>query len=283
MTSPRVTSPNSINESWRKQFRRLHGELTAAEQRAGEYFEGHAESAYQSITEVVVNSGIGYGTIIRFCQKLGCKGFQEFKLLLATDRFVHAQSDHHPGGDHESSAERRIKTDLMETLRLLEDSDLQKTAERLLKCRVVLVAGVASSAPLVLSLAWKFSRIGIDARPSMEGYVMAVNATLLGKSDVLFAVSSSGATKDILHAADVAASQGASVIALTNFSNSPLSQIAEISLFTTASRDPLKAEVPSLIAGEAIAEMLLERLLTIAPERRDHLLRSSKAVSDRKL
>ncbi|MEW4453587.1 MurR/RpiR family transcriptional regulator [Bremerella sp. JC817] len=278
------TSPNSNPDpSWRKKFRRMHGEMTAAEQRAGEYFESHAEAAYHSISEVVAHSGIGYGTIIRFCQKLGCKGFQEFKLMLATEGVANVRADQGSEDRPSSAVERRLTNELADTLRLLEDDHLQQAAENLLAGKVVLVVGVASSAPLVLSLVWKLSRIGIDARPSTEGYVMAVNATLLKKHDVLFAISSSGATKDILHAAEVAAAQGATVIALTNFSSSPLSQIADVSLFTTANRDPLKAEVPSIIAGEAVAEMLLERLLLLAPERREHLLQSSKAVSDRKL
>jgi len=283
MASQSVTTGESTDSSWRKNFRRLHGELTAAEQRAGEYFESHPEAAYRSISEVVAQSEIGYGTIIRFCQKLGCKGFQEFKLMLATDGIVNERSDREANQSPASEAARRLKTDLSETLRLLEEADLEQAARRLLGSRVVLIVGVASSAPLVLSLAWKLSRIGIDARPSTEGYVMAVNATLLTDDDVLFAVSSSGATKDILHAAEVAKSQGAGVVALTNFSSSPLSQLAETSLITTANRDPIKAEVPSIIAGEAVLEMLLEKLLNMAPQRREHLLQSSRAVSDRKL
>ncbi|MCC9608918.1 MurR/RpiR family transcriptional regulator [Blastopirellula sp. JC732] len=204
--------------------------------------------------------------------------------MLATDGAVNERSSEgESSGRHDSETARRLKSDLSETLRLLEDADLQKGANRLLNCRGALIVGVASSAPLVLSLAWKLSRIGIDARPSTEGYVMAVNATLLTDADVLVAISSSGATKDILHTTDVAKQQGATVIALTNFSSSPLSQIADISLFTTANRDPVKAEIPAIIAGEAVLEMLLEKLLTIAPDRRDHLLQSSRAVSDRKL
>ncbi|QDS90863.1 putative HTH-type transcriptional regulator YbbH [Rosistilla ulvae] len=283
MSTPAAQSSSYPDESWRKKFRRLHGELTNAEQRAGEYFEKHPESAYHSITEVVAISGIGYGTVIRFCQKLGCKGFQDFKLMLATDEAVNVRAERDPNDRQGSEVERRLKNDLSETLRLLDDHDLQLAAERLLACRVVQIVGVASSAPLVTGLAWKLVRIGIDARPSTEGYVMAVNATLLDESDVLIAISSSGATKDILHAASVAETQQATVIALTNFPNSPLSQIADISLITTANRDPIKAEIPSIIAGEAVAEMLLDRLLTLAPERLDHILQSSKAVSDRKL
>lgn len=283
MTIRTGTTSGTAEESWRKIFRRLHADLTAAEQRAGEYFENHPEAAYHSISEVVADSEIGYGTIIRFCQKLGCKGFQEFKLMLATDGAVNERTDAATGDHPGSEAERRLKNDLSETMRLLEDKDLSETAERLHKGRVVLIVGVASSAPLVLSLAWKLTRIGIDARPSIEGYVMAVNATLLTEADVLFAISSSGATKDILHASEVAHSHGATVIALTNFSRSPLSQMADVSLFTTANRDPVKAEVPSIIAGEAVLEMLLEKLLLLAPQRREHVLQSSRAVSDRKL
>ncbi|WP_165698848.1 MurR/RpiR family transcriptional regulator [Bremerella volcania] len=274
---------NVSASSWRKTFRRLHGELTAAEQRAGEYFESHPEAAYRSISEVVALSEIGYGTIIRFCQKLGCKGFQEFKILLATDGASNGRVEDSSADSTDSETARRLRSDLNETLRLLEESDLQQAASTLLASRVVLIVGVASSAPLVLSLVWKLSRIGIDARPSTEGYVMAVNATLLTESDTLFAISSSGATKDILHAAEVAKEQNASIIAMTNFSTSPLNSLADISLITTANRDPIKAEAPSLIAGESVLEMLLEKLLTIAPERQEHLIRSSRAVSDRKL
>jgi DNA-binding MurR/RpiR family transcriptional regulator len=280
--SPLLTT--SPNESWRKRFRRLHSDLTAAEQRTGEYFETHADSAYLSITEVVANSGIGYGTIVRFCQKLGYKGFQEFKLLLAADDAINAARSSSDSGLSEiDEVKTRLRRELNETLRLLDDSHVQEAAQLLSSSHTVLIVGVASSAPLVLSLAWKLSRIGIDARASTEGYVMATQATLLNDCDTLFAVSASGATKDILHTADVAASRNASIIALTNFSSSPLSQMSDICLFTTSSRDPLKAEIPSIIAGEAVAEILLDRLLTLAPERREHLLKSSKAVSDRKI
>jgi DNA-binding MurR/RpiR family transcriptional regulator len=274
----------AANESWRKRFRNLKDELTASEQRAGEYFEKNAQAVYLSISEVVADSGIGYGSIVRFCQKLGYKGFQEFKLLFAADSAVNAAGLAGDSGVREvNEVKLMLKRELNETMRFLDHSHVEEVAKLLLASRSVLVVGVASSAPLVLSLVWKLNRIGIDARASTEGYVMAIQATLLNGSDVLFAVSASGATKDILHTVDVAGSRGARIVALTNFGSSPLSQKAELTLFTTSSRDPLKAEIPSIIAGEAVAEILLDCLLTLAPERREHVIQSSKAVSDRKI
>ncbi|MBX2850691.1 MAG: MurR/RpiR family transcriptional regulator [Phycisphaeraceae bacterium] len=274
-------APSTSNRtSWQTIFRRLQPELTAAEKRAGAYFEAHPDAAHQSITEVVEESGIGYGTVIRFCQRMGCRGFQEFKIALARDGAANAASVEGLTGNDVSDG---LRSDLFETVRLLDRDALQQVAEEILSKRIIQVIGVASSAPLALSLAWKLKRIGLDARPVIEGYVMAVDAFLLGEEDLLIAISSSGATKDILHTAEVAASHGAGVVAVTNYSNSPLSQIADIALYTSANRDPLKAEVPSLIPGEAVFEMLLDRVLELAPERQDHLVASFKAVSNRKV
>lgn len=266
--------------SWLTVFRRLQGELTAAEQRCGAYFASRPEAVYQSITEVVEDSGLGYGTIVRFCQKLGYRGFQEFKLAMARDVAV---SSKQAGEASDIALADRMYSDLHETIRLLDYDSLELAAKRIAKSKRLLVVGVASSAPLAISLAWKLKRVGIDARAVTEGYVMSVDAFLLGPGDLLIAVSSSGATKDVLYAAEVAHSRGAPILAITNYSSSPLSQVSQIALYTSASRDPLKAEVPSMISGEAVAELLLNRLLALAPQRQEHLVESFRAVSNRKV
>lgn len=280
LNKPSLDISANSRHSWRTKFRSKQGELTAAEQRAGEYFEQHPESAYLSITEVVDISGIGYGTIIRFCQKLGCRGFQDFKIMLAMDQASQPEeSEHSPS----NGIAHQLQNELYETMRLLDHEELNRCAELILTRRSIVVAGVASSAPLVLSLAWKLKRIGFDATAVTEGYVMAVDAFRLTDDDMFIAFSSSGATKDVVHAAEVAASGGAKVIAITNFSSSPLSLLAHMALFTSASRDPVKAETPSIIAGEAVAELLIDRLLTLDPARREFLVASFKAISDRKM
>jgi len=275
-----TASQTSNATSWLTVFRRLQGELTGAEQRCGIYFEANPDAAYRSITEVVEDSGLGYGTIVRFCQKLGFKGFQEFKLAMARDV---ALSTKQAGEDSDIALADRMSSDLHETIRLLDYKALEQAAKQIAKSKRLLIVGVASSAPLAISLAWKLKRVGVDARASSEGYVMSVDAFLLQAGDLLVAVSSSGATKDVLHAAEVARNRGAKVLAITNFSSSPLSKMSQIALYTSANRDPLKAEVPSLIPGEAIAELLLNRLIALSPKRQDHLVESFNAVSNRKL
>jgi len=100
---------------------------------------------------------------------------------------------------------------------------------------------------------------------------------------VLVAISSSGATKDIVTAARLAREGGATVIAVTNFTKAPLIEPASIRLITSAVRDPLIAEVPSIVAGEAAFEILIDEIRRLNPEVDATVLETFNAIADRKL
>lgn len=68
--------------SFPMRFRLLNNKLSQTERKIGDYFLENCKAAYLSINEVVEDSGLGYGSIIRFCKKLECAGFQEFKSAL---------------------------------------------------------------------------------------------------------------------------------------------------------------------------------------------------------
>ncbi len=212
---------------WFVRFQRLLDEMTDGEKRVGSYFMEHPDAAQKSIGELIYVSGLGYGTVIRFCQKLGCRGFQEFKVLMARDAI--AASPARPAGGtgaHDAIVER-LNEDISRTAQNLDVREIQKAAEALCKASRVVCIGVASSAPLALSLDWKIKRFGIPSSFVSDGYVMAVEAALLGPGTVLVAVSSSGATKDIVTAARLAREGGATVIAVTNFTKAPLDRAGQ--------------------------------------------------------
>src|SRR6185503_7109707 len=96
---------------------------------------------------------------------------------------------------------QRIHDDVNRTSQNLDAKEIEKAATALLGAERVLCAGVASSAPLALSLDWKIKRFGIASTCISDGYVMAVEASLLRQGSVMVAVSSSGTTKDVVTAA----------------------------------------------------------------------------------
>jgi RpiR family transcriptional regulator, carbohydrate utilization regulator len=268
---------------WIVRFQRLLDEMTSSEKRVGAYFMEHPDAAQKSIGEIIDVSGLGYGTVIRFCQKLGCRGFQEFKVLMARDALAARPAEAPLGVGGYDAIWQRAKDDINRTAQSLDVEEVERAARRLVGASRVLCVGVASSAPLALSFDWKIKRCGIVSSCISDGYVMAVEASLLRADSVLVAVSSSGATKDVVTAARLARQGGATVIAVTNFTKAPLVEAANIRLITAAARDPLRAEVPSLVAGEVVFEILIEQIRRLKPEVDEAVLETFGAIADRKL
>ena len=261
----------------------MSNRLTDAERRAGDYFLNNPRAAYLSITEAVDDSSLGYGTIIRFCRKLGCAGFQEFKVLLARELGSSAFPAGKGKGDVVSEHARKTQSELLSTEKLIDRRTLLRVARALNEADRVLVAGVAGSAAPAVAFEYRLSRIGVHSSVECEGYTLGIRVASLGRGDAFFAVSFSGATKDILAAAEVAKSGGARVISLTNFLHAPLVALADLSLFSAADRDPFSCEVFSNISTDFVLDVLFSRLFGIREDAHTMVEKTFKAVSDRRI
>jgi len=155
--------------------------------------------------------------------------------------------------------------------------------ESIAEARHVLVTGLAGSSPLAIGFDYLLSRIGISSTVVPEGYTLAIRAALLQRGDVFFAISFSGATKDILAAAGIAKDRGATVISLTNFRNAPLVEQADYSLFTATDPDPVYSEISINIAGHMVLEIVFQRLYEMRPGSAEIVARTFKAISDRRI
>ena len=62
----------------------IYKSLTKAEQKVADFVIADTqETVYSSVTDLAEKSGVGETTVIRFCRKLGYRGYQEFKLAIA--------------------------------------------------------------------------------------------------------------------------------------------------------------------------------------------------------
>ena len=72
--------------------------------------------------------------------------------------------------------------------------------------------------------------------------MMAMSASLLDRDDVTVAFSHSGETDSVVDAVAIAKSAGASVVVVTNHTNSTLGGLADVALCSTAQGSPLTGE-----------------------------------------
>jgi DNA-binding MurR/RpiR family transcriptional regulator len=277
------SSPPAVSDcSFPARLQILANHLTDSEKKVGDYFLGNPKAAYLSITEVVEDSSLGYGTIIRFCRKLGCAGFQEFKVLLAQE-LGHTAESQARGGDAVARYAGKIGFDLANTEKLIDRNVLHRAAQAINAAPRILIAGIAGSAPLAVGLDYRLSRIGVCSSAGCEGYTLAIRAASLEPRDVFFAISFSGATKDILSAARVAKKNRATIISVTNFVHAPLVEMADMSLFSATDRDPMACEIFSNISLNFVLDVLFSELFEMRKGAKEMVAKTFKAISDRRI
>ncbi len=256
-------------------------ELTSTEAAFAEYVLTHDDLIFKSITVVAEESGVGYGTVIRFCRKLGFSGFQDFKIRMAVEAGAAAPEtqDAEPGW-----LERRgeqAKSLISTAVHALDEERLRAAADLIARARLVVAVGVAGSFPVVKEFAYRLDRLGILAAAEQDTHLQMIKSSLLSPADVVFAVSDSGSTKEILDCATLARARGARVVALTNHPKSPLAEAADIVLNAAVREGALEAEIGTKLPFYFIVELLASLVMRASPDAAEHLRTSSDSVSSR--
>lgn len=266
-----------------ERFRVLRDSLTHSERLGSEYFLKHPESVYLSITDVVQESGVSYGCIMRLCRKVGCAGFQEFKVLLAQELAKGQNKKRKKSASPFQQTVEKTQRDIVSTQRFLNEKMTLQVARTMNKANSILIGGIAGSASPAIGFEYKLSRLGLPAHVITEGYNLAIRAATLTERDVFLAISFSGATHDILHTAEVARDNGATVICLTAFLKSPLVELSDISFFISTDHDPLACEAFSTIPCSFVLDVLFAQLCKVRRNARQTIEKTFHAVSNRRI
>jgi RpiR family transcriptional regulator, carbohydrate utilization regulator len=266
------------------QIRSTLPSASEAELRFARYVAERDDVVYKSITEVIDESGASYGTVIRYCKKLGCSGFQDFKIRLASESSLVASSNRSIAEvDDDLVITREYVEQLVTAARNTTREKVEAITDSLLAAGRILVMGVGGSHPTAMEIAYRLVRLGLHPTSEADEHMQAIRASNLGRGDVLFVVSFSGSTKGILEAARIAKRRGATVVAMTNFLRSPLARIADYSLFTMLREQALDAEIGSRIPFTFLVEILTRSLRARGAGAADALKRTSDSVSDKQI
>lgn len=268
----------------------IYKSLTKAEQKVADFvMSDMKEAVYSSVTDLAEKSGVGETTVIRFCRKLGYRGYQEFKLAVAQnlaspDEHVHGKIEDH---DNLEVVARKITTQnthaLENTLNLLQGQGLEKAVDKIINANRLYFFGIGSSGITALDATHRFMRFGYNVNHSSDSHVMAMNAALVSDKDVVLGVSTSGSTKDVVDAIRIAKENNAFVICITNHARSPITHYADIILLAASKESPLQG---GAFASKIAQLHLLEILTTIVAlkekEKTFHSIeQTAKAVLDK--
>jgi len=225
------------------------------------------EVIHYSVTELAVIASTSASTVMRFCQKLGFRGFQDFKIALAQEAIPPLRRLQADVAEGDSPGDILIKVvhaaadAVAGAGTTIEAETFAKVVERLDSADRLLILGVGSSAPIVQDIAYRFLTIGLHVEAPLDVHVQHVTASLLSAEDVCLAISHTGSTRETVAALKAAATAGARTIAVTSFFRSPLTEIAEVSLITGSKETAFRVEaMTSRLAHLSVLDALFVAL-----------------------
>ena len=226
--------------------------LRTAEQRVADFILKHPdELIYLTVTELAERTETSESTVVRLCQKIGYKGYQEFKIMLARDlvgptETVYEQIE--PGDSLETLKAKIFQANaqaLKDTIEVLSDAELRRAVDAIAACRKIEIYGIGGSAPLALDAYHKFMKLGIVAVWLNDSDLMAMSSSLLAPGDVALGISHTGASRDVCDAMEHAQQAGATTICITHRATSPITKVCNIKLFTAAKETAFGSDATS--------------------------------------
>ena len=260
-------------------IRGAYSTLSKKEQRIADYILKQPEQIiHHTINQVADDLDVAESTVFRFCQRVGFKGYQALKIALASDVVAPLQDIHEDITETDTAleiAEKIFSTNgktIESTRQILEGASLEKTVELFLGARRIEFFGSGGSAVVALDAYHKFVRSGLQVSAILESHMQLMSASQLTTADVAVVISHSGASKETLDIAKLLKEKGVPMIAITNYAKSPLSKLADVSLYTVSQETAFRSEA----LASRIAELsLIDALFTAVMMRRGEAARAS--------
>lgn len=243
-----------------------------------------------SVSALAEKAEVSYATVCRLFPKAGFNGFREFCKVLSSDLASAKGEVKSPSlVANLSSAEIMasfcgVADQLIESCRKnLDTKMLETAAEAILSANYISFIGQGTSAVTARYAYTKLFRLGIPCSWGDDSVLGPMNSKLMRPGQVLFAISSSGRTRTVLDCVELASSNGATVISLCDYKSSPLSQAADIPIFTTARdiQQYLTEDFQLMLAHALVIDILYACCYTRIEPKAKSYFDATRSVADR--
>ncbi|WP_163583084.1 MurR/RpiR family transcriptional regulator [Gracilibacillus saliphilus] len=249
--------------------RRNYPKFSVTERKIADYIlENPNQIIHSSINQLAEDLDVADSTVFRFCKRIGYKGYQAMKIALASEvvssiQHIHEEVD--SDDELNTVAAKVFRTNIQsleETLKIIDEEQLQKAVNSLLSARQIHFFGSGGSNTVALDAYHKFIRTGLPVQTAVDTHFQLMAASQLDEKDCALLISHSGSSKDILHILNVLGKNQVKTIAITNFAKSTLSEAVHIPLYTSSGETDFRTEAfSSRIAQLTLIDLLFVNVL----------------------
>lgn len=216
--------------------------MNNSDKKIAEYILAHTELVAQmNIQELAKASFTSPSTIYRMCCSLGFQGYKEFKQSLIFDVTMHKRDHRRENTDigREDSIDQIIEKvtyksiiSIEDTKNLMNPENVEQCVQLLLNARMILMFGIGASFGVARDAYLKFLRLNKPCAINEDWHSQLLTAKNARPEDVGIVISYSGETVEILECMKEMRKNGTPIIAITRFVSSPVSKLADYTLYT---------------------------------------------------
>lgn len=240
----------------------------------------------QELANVV---GVSQSSVVKFAQKLGYKGYPAFKLgvidalnITTSDTNLHGKIT--LNDSFAQMSEKLLSSKiavLTETKNLNEEAAFNQAVDYLKSAKRILICGLGGSALVGKDFSYKLQKLGMLAIEEPDGHAQLAYAATLSENDLVFAISESGSTREIVNVVGQAKQNNSKIISVTRFGPTPVSDMADVKLYSVA--EEASARLSSILARTAqefIIDILFIAITQSSRHGRQLLEKTNNVVSE---
>ena len=251
-----------------KMIENMLNQLPASERKIAQFIlEYPYEAVNCTVSDLATKTQSSGAAVIRLCKSLGVKGFQDLKVRIIGDLGKPKEQGYRDieRGERPEDIVHKTLNNSIQSLRdsaeIINHEELEKAVHALLNAKNIHFYGIGASHVIAIDAQQKLLRINKRATALADTHLLATLLANAEKDDVLFAISFSGETQEVINVTALAKEQGVKTISLTKYGQSSLSSLADINLYTSYS-----AEAPfrSAATSSRLAQLLIIDILFLS-------------------
>lgn len=239
--------------------------LKPAERNVASYILSHLDDVIRMPIAVLAEKAkTSEATIVRMCRALNFSGFKDLKLSIASAPTLEIPNNHNFELEKDSSILQMIQTiemhnidAIQRTLMINGERQLEKIIHQINNARKIIFIGIGASAIVAQDFEHKLKRINKNCETIFDSHGQLIAATHATSEDVVFAISYSGETKEIINALTVAKENQATIIAMTQNKRNTIQSFADCALYIVSN----EADIRSSATASRIAQLTLIDIL----------------------
>ena len=243
----------------------MMNDYSSAEKKLATYIVANVEKIpTMTANELAEAAGLSAPTVVRFSKKIGFQSLTDFKINISTELqtgIVEGFSDIEPNESFYSIKHKlgnNAQVAIKETVDVLEEETIQQVVGCLEEAETVYLYGVGASSLVVEYIFQKRSRVGKPIIFEKDIHVLLPQLVSNETKKVLWLVSNSGNSRDVVRIGELAKEMGIKIIALTQFGSNQLSKLADVVVQTSRPKEITNrsAATNSLLAQFATIDII---------------------------